>query len=243
MNTNGGLPPVEPGQACLHRDDATYNPTIGVDGKCWSCLEQILSPLVKKPSSSTPPPLLYPRHGAVISDNSRYRFVLTRMNHDELVFGDRTNHDRQLPFIMHNGSTADALEDDRTIGKCNGFASRLGYGGIVVGNLYGYRSRHPKLLFKVDDPVGDIVFWNGRVTNNDEWIAAIFAAQPTGGTVIAAWGALEGPGKIERVKKIVRMADDAGVALKCLKLSAEGEPCHPLYLSYEMQPIPYRPSL
>lgn len=182
----------------------------------------------------------YPRHGAVISEDEKYRYVLTRWFHDELDFsgiGDKGDRHRHLPFIMHNSSTADGREDDHTIAKCCGFAMRLSYGGIVVGNLYGARARDPKALFHHPDPVGP---------NNDAWLARIFATIPTGGTVIVAWGSLKGPGKDERVAKVVQMADDAGVVLKALKVSAgdsrrPGTPHHPLLLPYDLTPQLWRP--
>lgn len=178
----------------------------------------------------------YPRHGAVISDDQLYRFVLTRWFDEELKLGanrERENADRHLPFIMHNSSTADGLRDDHSIRKCCGFAERFGYGGIVVGNLYGYRARDPNALFTLKDPVG---------ADNDLWLARIFARLPTGGSVICAWGSLKAPGKAERIRTVVRMAEDAGVVLKALDVSlVTGEPNHPLMLAYDLKPIVWRP--
>src|SRR4029077_8778373 len=127
--------------------------------------------------------------------------------------------------------TANGLDDDHTIRKCCGFAERLGYGGIVVGNLYGLRARDPKALFHASDPVG---------MDNDVWLARIFATIPSGGTVIAAWGSLKGPKKDERIKQVVEMADAAGVVLKALK-ATNGTPHHPLLLPYNSEPEVWRP--
>lgn len=68
---------------------------------------------------------------AVISDCGRYRYRLTR---------------GQVPFVawlMLNPSTADAQVDDPTIRRCTRFADRWGYGGIIVVNIYPFRSSSP----------------------------------------------------------------------------------------------------
>ena len=175
----------------------------------------------------------YPRHGAVLTQDELYRYVLTRW-FDDLNFntGEPNDLQRHLPIIMHNGSTANALENDHTITKCCGFATRLGFGGIVVGNLYGARSTDPKALFDMADPVG---------IDNDLWIARIFATIPTGGTVICAWGALKGPKKDERIATIVEMANGAGVVLKALRVT-NGTPHHPLRLPYDAKPVAWSPA-
>ena len=84
------------------------------------------------------PATLMPLHGAVVSDDGLYRYILTR------------TWDRSLPalvFCMLNPSTADATVDDPTIRKCIGFAQRLGYGGIIVVNLFAYRATKPRELY------------------------------------------------------------------------------------------------
>lgn len=174
-----------------------------------------------------------PRQGAVITDDDQYRFVLTRW-FDELNFaasGVEEKSHRHMPIIMHNCSVAGALTNDHTIRKVCGFAHAYGWGGIVVGNLYGARSTDPKKLFELEDPVG---------MDNDVWLARIFAAVPTGGDVYVAWGALKGPKKDERIRAVVELADRAGVVLKALKVT-NGNPHHPLRLAYDSVPVLWRP--
>ncbi len=95
------------------------------------------------------PPMsdLFVTKEAVISDCGRYRYRLTRR------WGDGP----LLSFIMLNPSTADAEVDDPTIRRCMGFARRDGYGGIVVGNLYAFRTTKPKALFAADNPLGPAI--------------------------------------------------------------------------------------
>lgn len=74
---------------------------------------------------------------AEISKCGKYRYQLSRI------------WDESKPivlFIMLNPSTADANEDDPTIRRCIGFAKSWGYGGLMVGNLFGLRATNPKEL-------------------------------------------------------------------------------------------------
>lgn len=118
-----------------------------------------------------------------------------------------------LVFIGLNPSTADETTDDPTIRRCIGFARRDGFGGIVMLNLFALRSTDPAALSDASDPVGP---WN-----DDQ----IFAACK-GRTVVAAWGV---HGTLRGRDKVVRRLL-AGVDLRCLGRTKEGNPRHPLYL-------------
>lgn len=52
---------------------------------------------------------------------------------------------------MLNPSTADASIDDPTIKRCIAFSTAWGYGSLLVGNLYAYRSTDPVALSKLTD--------------------------------------------------------------------------------------------
>ena len=56
---------------------------------------------------------------ARMSADGRYRFLLTRRT----GFGEK-----KVMFLMLNPSTADAVQNDATIRRCMGFASRWEYG-------------------------------------------------------------------------------------------------------------------
>ena len=126
--------------------------------------------------------------------------------------------DRSLPlcvWLMLNPSTADALVDDATIRKCMRFAFQWGYGGIVVVNLYAWRSRHPKaLLDPAIDPVGP---------ENDDFIRQACADAQL---VVCGWGSL--PFAAERARTVPAMVRSP----HCLGLTRSGEPRHPLMLAY-----------
>ena len=83
--------------------------------------------------------------GADISSDNKYRYSLWRI------------WDKNKPiilFIMLNPSTADAVNNDKTMTRVKNFAESWGYGGVYVGNLYAFRSTDPKGLKETDDPIG-----------------------------------------------------------------------------------------
>jgi hypothetical protein len=120
-------------------------------------------------------------------------------------------------FVMLNPSTADAKHDDPTIRRCIGFAKREGFGRLEVVNLFGFRATSPSDLFASDDPVGQE---NDRVVKE----ALAHADQ-----VIAAWGNYGGVDR-GRVEAISRIIGQSGKSVRCLGLTASGQPRHPLYL-------------
>lgn len=153
---------------------------------------------------------------AVISDCGAYRYSLTRKWGDGAL----------LPFIMLNPSTADAEQDDPTIRRCMGFARREGAGGIVVANLFAFRSPSPAALFAADDPAGP-----------QNWLTLCrLAVQATekGVPIICAWGA-HGH-ELPQATGAQLMFEAAEVALRCLGRTKNGSPRHPLYVRAD-QPL------
>lgn len=131
---------------------------------------------------------------------------------------------RVINFIMLNPSTADASEDDPTIRRCIGYAKSWGYGGLVVTNLFAWRSTDPLVLYSVFDPVGSL---------NDGYIARWAGSSDL---VVAAWGAL---GVIkQRCKEVLGELRELKVPVHALKLTASGQPGHPLYLPAHLVPLP-----
>jgi hypothetical protein len=126
---------------------------------------------------------------------------------------------------MLNPSTADERRDDPTIRRCTGFARSLGYGGIHVVNLFAFRARHPRQLFKAADPVGPA---------NDKFIAR---AARSAGRVVAAWGCHGAHRERDRIvtSLLVRMA----ASVVCLGRTLGGQPRHPLYISGASVLVPF----
>jgi hypothetical protein len=158
--------------------------------------------------------------GAVFSDDMRYRYQLWRRWDDSLPL---------VLWLMLNPSVADHLDLDPTVTRCTERSKRLGYGGLLVANLFGLISTDPKGLLEVIDPVGP---------DNDRQIA--LAAQRCS-TVIAGWGKSEWQLVGDRAHQVVSMLANAGHGqLYALKTTKDGDPHHPLYLPYKLQPTPWR---
>ena len=149
---------------------------------------------------------------AVLSPDGVYRYLLTRTWEP---------HRCRLVFIMLNPSTADAQQDDATIRICMGRARRMGAGGIAVVNLFAYRATQPLRLYGATDPIGP---------ENDLYILQAVREDPL--MVIAAWGQ-HGPlrNRAQSVRQLL-----ASVPLHHLGLTKEGQPKHPLRISYDVQP-------
>lgn len=147
---------------------------------------------------------------AVISDCGLYRYRLER------------GAGRCMSIIMVNPSTADAENDDPTIRKVLGFASRQNCTRIIVGNKFAFRATDVNELRSARDPIGP---------DNDRHIEQILR---DGDLHVVAWGALNKlPDTLRsRWKDIVRVADRVGCKLHCIGINADRHPKHPLMPSY-----------
>jgi hypothetical protein len=163
-----------------------------------------------------PPPMQRPiSKEAIISEDGMYRYLLVR------------SWDIELPsvcFIMLNPSTADATQDDPTIRRCIAFARKWGFGTLRVVNLYAFRATDPAELKTATDPVGPL---------NHEYLQAAVAASQL---CIAAWGV---HATVERAAEVCTVVNE----LKCLGVTQNGEPRHPLYVAGSTEPVPYAPCL
>ncbi len=151
--------------------------------------------------------LLGQESNATFSECGRYRYTLTR------TWGDPAP---AVLFVMLNPSTADADVDDPTIRRCIGFARRWGYDTLHVGNLFAYRATDPRLLGKIDAPVGP---------DNDDWLEQL-AAQSR--IVVCAWGA--DPAAERRGTEVAEQLRRLRSPLWALGLTKDGHPRHPLYV-------------
>lgn len=75
---------------------------------------------------------------AKLSDCGTYRYELRRW------WGTGA----PVAWLMLNPSTADAKQDDPTLRRIIGFSYRWGYGGLIVVNLYPFRSSNPADLWR-----------------------------------------------------------------------------------------------
>lgn len=129
-----------------------------------------------------------------------------------------------LNFVMLNPSTADAEINDPTIRKCIGFAQRWGYIGLHVVNLFALRSTDPRALKRHADPIGPV---------NDHYIEASMLSSPR---TIVAWG--NGGNLNDRAKQVRELLAKCRT-VEALRLNQDGSPAHPLYIPYDVVPVPF----
>ena len=151
---------------------------------------------------------------AVYSDCETYRYSLTRVWQEDAP---------RVMFVMLNPSTADELQNDPTVERCEQRARRLGFGGFRVTNIFAFRATAPGDMKKAQDPVG---------TDNAHQLALgiEWADQ-----VIAAWG-VHGA-HMDQGPRMGALLKDCGKPLFHLGLTKEGHPKHPLYLPYAQRPV------
>src|SRR5690606_28062074 len=116
-------------------------------------------------------------------------------------------------------------DNDPTVERCQRRAERWGYGGLIVTNIFAFRSTDPRGL-KIDDPIGE---------GND---AAIVDAATESRLIVCAWGkhgVLHGRGNavLELLRNHKRIKDK----LRALKVGKSSYPMHPLYLPYELEAV------
>lgn len=128
-----------------------------------------------------------------------------------------------VQFIGLNPSTADETQDDPTVRRCINYAKAWGYGAMCMTNLFAFRATEPAVMKRQDDPIGD---------DNNQWLerVSIFA-----GLVVAAWGTHGN--HMDRGSLVESSYSWLGVRLRCLKLTADGHPSHPLYLRGDLLPV------
>jgi len=140
---------------------------------------------------------------AVFSRDRRYRYALRRV-------WDPAGP--SILFIGLNPSTADHRVNDRTVARCIRFAQDWGFGQLVVANLFAFRTPYPRILWQASDPVGP---------KNDRWLRRLISESHT---TVAAWGTLGA--RFGRDREVLAQLANP----KCLAISKDGHPKHPLYI-------------
>jgi hypothetical protein len=154
------------------------------------------------------------------SPDRQYRYMLAR---------SWNLHDPPLVFVMLNPSVADVHRNDPTVERCQRRALALGAGGLVILNLFAFRSPEPERLYTHPDPVGP--------KNDERIVAALRASRPHTPRVVIGWG---DHGRLHgRGDRMVEMLHEEGAELLAFVRNASGQPCHPLYLPYVMTPKPW----
>jgi hypothetical protein len=163
------------------------------------------------------------KHETSFSPDRKYRYTLWREFGTEFLFdGGNQMKEGFVQFIGLNPSTADETKDDPTIRRCIGFTKSLGYSALCMTNLFAWRATDPSELTKQPDPIGP---------DNDQWLKAVTSEASL---IIACWGTR---GSLHHRDDHVFTLLDTKV--ECLRLTTDGYPQHPLYLSKTLKPIPF----
>ena len=153
---------------------------------------------------------------AHFSDCKNYRYNLIR------TFA---NGEGIINFIMLNPSTANEEFNDPTVARCEQRALDYGFKQMIVTNIFAFRATDPKEMQQADDPLGML---------ND---FTIIQEAKKSHKVICAWGEI---GKFmhrsDRIRQLLRMNH---IDVHALKINKSGEPAHPLYLSFKLEPTVY----
>lgn len=160
----------------------------------------------------TPLPTML-KSSATFSPCERYRYDLRRV-------WDTSKP--TLAVIGLNPSTADEINNDPTVTRCIVRANMLGYGSLIMLNIFAFRATDPEVMLAVDDPIGP---------DNDDAIRHHCYLHAD--TILAAWGChgLHRSRHVE-VTKMITMPPVSRM-LNCLGVNKNGQPKHPLYVSYE----------
>ena len=146
--------------------------------------------------------------GAIFSEDGKHRYALWRL---------WSLTKKPLMFIGLNPSTANGSADDPTITRLMARAAREGYGSLLAGNLFALVSTIPSPLAWREDAVGD---------ENDEYLLQMINMA---GCTLCAWGSF--PEAVKRSATVLSMVKEP----YCLGVNADGNPKHPLYISYEVK--------
>jgi hypothetical protein len=157
-------------------------------------------------------PIVTSDSGASFSSCRRWRYLLWR----------RWDASRPAAnFLMLNPSTADETVLDPTCSRARDYAERWGYGALIVTNLFAWRATDPGDMKRAGKPVG-------RSNNR-----AILRSAREAAVVVCAWG--NHGSHLDRAATVVVRLRGAGVPLHALKVTAQGQPSHPLYLQARLR--------
>ena len=155
----------------------------------------------------------------LFSDDRKYRYILRRQWDESLP---------ECMFIGLNPSTADEVQDDPTIRRCIGFARDWGYGTLWMGNIFAYRATDPKDM-KAHEELPEAKAMN-------ELCLLSMAARSD--LIVLAWGnhgTYKNRG--QEVLGLLGGCDSSLNNIKCLKVTKQNQPSHPLYLPKNSEPL------
>ena len=163
---------------------------------------------------------------AIFSPCRRYRYVWRYAFSNSPSLIPRTMCGGIINFILLNPSTADETKADPTITRCIRRGFKLDAREVIITNLFSWRATEPKHMIKAHargvDVIGD---------DNDDWLIRCARAADM---VVCGWG---NHGKlIARSKQVRDMMTAHDIQPYQLLETGQGEPQHPLYVSYGIEP-------
>jgi hypothetical protein len=153
--------------------------------------------------------------GAIFSADGLFRYTLERAWDESKLL---------LLVVMLNPSTADAERNDATITRVINRAKREGFGGIIVCNLYAYRSPYPAKLMERYASGNEVV---GR--END---AVIERSVERCDAVLVAWGSHKLAAR--RDCAVLELLSPLADNIVMLETTKDGFPKHPLHVAYRV---------
>ena len=131
---------------------------------------------------------------------------------------------RACLWIGLNPSVADEVKLDNTLRRIRAFSAAAGFNSFCMANLFALVATDPRVMKAHPAPVGP---------ENDEHIVralkevtTVFVASGTNGKYL------------DRDRQVFDLVRNHPV--RCLGVTREGCPQHPLYLKGTLKPIPYR---
>lgn len=158
---------------------------------------------------------------AVFDQERRYRYWLMR---------EWDSREPTAVICAVNPSRADHENDDPTIVKLMRWLRGLGYGSLVMVNLFALVSPDPADLERAADPIGP---------HNDYYLEhAATMARDAGNRFVCAWGR-NGLYK-HRARVIMARLAELEVPTWCFAVNADGTPTHPGRTAYTSRLLEYR---
>lgn len=184
--------------------------------------EDLPEPEVQKPEIPDPTePMQYVPvlTGATISECTLYRYLLWRR------FQEERAGEKVVLFIPLNPSRADAVINDPTCTRMEGFARREKAALMLVCNLFAFRATYPKDMRRAANPYGP--------ENNKTIYENVNQAH----IVIPSWGC-GGSYKNAGPKLLDELASVCPEKLYCFGRTKHGHPKHPLFLRGDEPLVP-----
>ena len=160
------------------------------------------------------------------TDGIVQEYVYSLNKQKRYVYAERWNSFGTLIlWIMLNPGTGDTeLRRRNTLERCRAWSHQWGHGGLLIGNVYSTRTKSAKdLRMSTKD--------HDKLNDDALRLLASMATE-----TVVAWG--NKARKDAPARQILPMLGE----VKCLGLTARGEPRHPLYLAKDVKPFVWNPN-